>query len=825
LAERPALARKCPETWPLRKLDSIQIIPEEEELITLPNIKSAPETGSNEVLFDLGRYSNLSKTLRIVAQVGKATHNWVQLTNRNRPLKIELRAVSNFTKEKEITTQNATEELPTTSSMNKGPKKITVETRQSLPRASKVRAYDLFRNMDGDSSQSYVMTSISSSLVFFAISLSVLISPTMAINNSSIISCSNGVISVPPIKGWFELCIDNDCQSMNNTTRYIKYLLPISPTEKGANVHLRTLGANGVQEQHWLCDRPKFCEHQYLLSKSLLGNPHCWPAGAIATSAVLIYLIIAALMFATWVAVKITRKMKSHRSMIRPEDSETDAPSAPACSFELTPLPSAVIALCTLVCLVSSTGACQYGFMRHSADLVCNENNRCHLEYSRELLFNRLQSELCIEILHANKTVGSAKFVKKAVEFECSKVTEFFTRPTKSTIYQSKRCANAGSCINKCDRLKQNETVPELSRSAKYPGYSGCMNSCGGMFCGCFLPLPSCWFYKIAHRPVSDRIFEITQCPHWTTTVKLDIEITIANLTKKVEQSFIPYMATNIDNFNVTVISIQRPLYPLENKRFAISKDEAYMLPPNFKLPVACSTPTQALQEFNTCSNRVQCSCGSSPYSCQCPHDSFHKICENPQSILPLKTPHANIMVREGSIVATSNEEEMVLRIESKMLQDVVAELTINQECGFKISKLTGCYDCTLGAHFTAICKSSLEATVTVTCQTQQFLVKCGPSDEENEIILHFILHAHCSDRPTKFLLNGTLHYHLLNPLDVSAFGIDTHGVPLKHQWFSDITIPNIDPLLDAITGHWKLTLAAIGTVSGLLALTYLEDQ
>ncbi|KAK6047025.1 hypothetical protein COOONC_15472 [Cooperia oncophora] len=722
------------------------------------------ETQAQEKLIDLSRFSNLNKALRTVSIVGKAIRLWVAATNSNRGTVINLKSVPEYDTCSEISSkdfelsegvitqeqkhdsdkevaQNANEELPT-SSAKEGTKKIAVETRQSFPRASKIRAYDLSAIWI-----SYVTTSISSSLIFLAISLSVLISPTMAINNSSIISCSNGVISVPPIKGWFELCIDNDCQSMNNTTRYIKYLLPISPTEKGANVQLRTLSANGVQEQHWLCDRP-----------NLLGNPHCWPAGAIATSAVLIYLIIAAFMFATWVAVRITRKMKSHRILIPGNPT-------PVCSFELTPLPSAVVALCALVCLVSPTGACQYGFMRHSADL-------------------------------------------------CSKITEFFTRPTKSTIYQSKRCANAGSCIeNKCDRLKQN---PELSRSAKYPGYSGCMNSCGGMFCGCFLPLPSCWFYKIAHRPVSDRIFEITQCPHWTTTVKLDIEITIANLTKKVEQSFIPYMATNIDNFNVTVISIQRPLYPLEDKRFAISKDEAYMLPPNFKLPVACSTPTQALQEFNTCSNRVQCSCGSSPYSCH---------------ILPLKTPHANIMIREGSIVATSNEEEMVLRIESKMLQDMVAELTINQECGFKISKLTGCYDCTLGAHFTAICKSLVEATVTVTCQTQQFLVKCGPSDEENEIILHFnhpTVHeqcnAHCSDRPTKFLLNGTLHYHLLNPLDVSpsAFGIDTHGVPLKHQWFSDITIPNIDPLLDAITGHWKLTLAAIGTVSGLLALTYL---
>ncbi|KAK6019266.1 hypothetical protein OSTOST_15105, partial [Ostertagia ostertagi] len=225
-----------------------------------------------------------------------------------------------------------------------------------------------------------------------------------------------------------------------------------------------------------------------------------------------------------------------------------------------------------------------------------NEKNQCHLECSRELLFNRLQSELCIEILHGNRTVGSAKFTKKSIDFKSSKATEFLTRPTKLSLYHTKRCATTRSCQNnKCETIKQNETGKLQNILA-----TGCMNSCGGIFCGCG---PSFWFYKIAHRPISDRIFEITQCPHWTTTVKLEIE-----------QSFTPYVATNIDRLtliqhnNNHAKKIQRPCIILEKRvPLQIHKDKAYFLAPNFRIAIACNTPTQAMREFSTCSNIIQC--------------------------------------------------------------------------------------------------------------------------------------------------------------------------------------------------------------------------
>lgn len=398
--------------------------------------------------------------------------------------------------------------------------------REVLPRSSKTRAYEFFRSMEASISCPQLMPA--KFPLQFIMLLSVINSPTLAVQNSSLISCSKGMIDIPLMNGWFEICIDRECQALSNSTRLTRYMLPISPTPIGANVRLRTLANGAVQEEVRTCERANFCDHQYLLSKTLLGNPHCWPVGAIVTTAVLTYVVIAMALIAIWLTTNVIKKSRSDpKKKAKDTKGVTVEPTAP--SFELTPLPGSVhLAVCTLLCIVSSITACQHGYMRHSADLVCNEVNQCHYEYNRELLFNRLQSELCVEIIHGNHTVGLAKFRKKSVEFKCSKIVEFFTRPTIMDIYHIKRCAQAGSCTTKkCETVKPYEIISELNYTSEYPGYTGCMNSCGGPLRGCFVPLPACWFYRVTHRPPiytqlsrSRRGHGRETCPHGCTHIQ-----------------------------------------------------------------------------------------------------------------------------------------------------------------------------------------------------------------------------------------------------------------------------------------------------------------
>lgn len=251
------------------------------------------------------------------------------------------------------------------------------------------------------------------------------------------------------------------------------------------------------------------------------------------------------------------------------------------------------------------------------------------------------------------------------------------------------------------------------------------------------------------------------------------------------------------------------------------------MLPQNFQIPVACSNTEQAQTKFSTCTNRIRCNCGNSPHNCQCPDHAILNLRDKKEYTLPLTTPFTKLSANSHSITATSDEEEIVIRIESRFLQ-ASNELVINQNCELQTTELTGCYDCELGAHLTATCRSSTQVTVTVTCESQQFLVKCGPSGERSNVILSFhsphvheLCSAHCSEHPTNFLLNGTLYYHV-EPPHSSMFEVKSHGVALRHQWFADITMPNIDPLIGTIQNHWKVALGALTSVIAISAVTYL---
>ncbi|XGW10254.1 hypothetical protein V3C99_012050 [Haemonchus contortus] len=98
----PRWLRKHPKTWPITKMESIEITTEEPESVTLPNIEVIAKTESKETLFDLRRFSSLSKALRVVSRVCKTAKHWTRLTNKTRNLKIEPEAISKFSSEKEI---------------------------------------------------------------------------------------------------------------------------------------------------------------------------------------------------------------------------------------------------------------------------------------------------------------------------------------------------------------------------------------------------------------------------------------------------------------------------------------------------------------------------------------------------------------------------------------------------------------------------------------------------------------------------------------------------------------------------------------------------
>ncbi|KAK6749876.1 hypothetical protein RB195_002095 [Necator americanus] len=114
------------------------------------------------------------------------------------------------------------------------------------------------------------------------------------------IACVKGKINISPPNGSFQLCFDYHCRTFSEVTKNLTYVLLISPHNDQVKVALTTLDNHSMEKLETTCNRPDFCNRHHFLSKALLGNPHCWPAGAIGTLAVVVYISAVILTILFW---------------------------------------------------------------------------------------------------------------------------------------------------------------------------------------------------------------------------------------------------------------------------------------------------------------------------------------------------------------------------------------------------------------------------------------------------------------------------------------------------------------------------------------------
>ena len=488
-----------------------------------------------------------------------------------------------------------------------------------------------------------------------------------------------------------------------------------------------------------------------------------------------------------------------------------------------------VIACIAILTVLGSATSCQHGYMRHTVEVICSSYGNCTYNYSEEVLFNRISSSLCIEINHANKTIGLMTLTMKPVKLVCSKVSLFFTRETKQKAYYKTRCAEAGSCRrSKCSKMKSSEIVPELNSSSPYPGYSICDNTCGGLVCGCFLPLPACTFLRIAHIPQSETVYEVIGCTEWRPFIQLEVEFTLYNKGKLKRFELKPYLTEKLGEISVTVISLQKPHSTLMDKRFAIAASEAFMLPDFYQLPVECYSKTAALNSFANCTNRMICSCENlkAPQSCQCPPDSLQMLRKQVANVLPIRTPFTEIHCVDKEILAFSTEGEVTLAIESNLLVGS-KEYIIDQPCQITANEVKGCYSCIEGAKVQLQCHTAANSWVTVQCGLQVFPLECGPKNTSSEVLLDFnyavISHkcfTTCDGRNVTFNLSGILNYHPGSIPSLPFEAATEEAVGGKTSF--DFDIPDLNPLIRTVKEHWKLATAVCGALVLATGLTYL---
>lgn len=285
------------------------------------------------------------------------------------------------------------------------------------------------------------------------------------------------------------------------------------------------------------------------------------------------------------------------------------------------------LVLCAMTCPQAST--CQEGYTRHHVEMICTSQHNCSFHFSRDLLFNDITRTICIDILQANNSLGIIQVERLPTELHCSERTLFFTRETKTEIFSATRCAQMGSCVNNtCSRIQYNSEIAELSNASNFPGYSGCELSCGGLMCGCLLPLPACSFYRIAHVPVNDVVYKISRCMEWKPRIQLKVKMSLNNQIVDTTLRLVPYLSHRIQDVSFNVVSVAKPNCPLLSSTFALAHNEGLIIPEEVQLPVSCQTPKQAATNFRSCTNRMICDCDTevSPARCNCPQDSITTV-------------------------------------------------------------------------------------------------------------------------------------------------------------------------------------------------------
>uniref|UniRef100_A0A1I7WXL8 Uncharacterized protein n=1 Tax=Heterorhabditis bacteriophora TaxID=37862 RepID=A0A1I7WXL8_HETBA len=94
--------------------------------------------------------------------------------------------------------------------------------------------------------------------------------------NSNNLNCDNGIVSVKP---------DN------------KDRLPISPINARTRITINS--SNSTTDK--LCAPLELCRSaDTLLSRALIRNPHCWPAGAITSAVIIVYALILICLLIGW---------------------------------------------------------------------------------------------------------------------------------------------------------------------------------------------------------------------------------------------------------------------------------------------------------------------------------------------------------------------------------------------------------------------------------------------------------------------------------------------------------------------------------------------
>ncbi|KAK6046071.1 hypothetical protein COOONC_16426, partial [Cooperia oncophora] len=579
--------------------------------------------------------------------------------------------------------------------------------------------------------------------------------------DATTIYCKEGMVNIYPPPTPFQLCFDDNCRTFNNSPSVMQYELAPHPRTPDYRITLQS--------------------EKRKKDNTTMSNTTNISLSVITTE-------------------------------------RQNAPFSLATFRPASLASTALILSFAISLLATSSSACQNGYMRHSIDLVCSERSECHYEYRREVLFNDIQTSLCIQLRHRNVSVGLITIERVSEVLSCEKIDLFWTRETYHRMDYVTRCLGMGSCrTDRCESMKSTEIIPELNDSAPYPGYSSCSTQCSGIRCMCIIPWIAPWractFYRISHIPTTSQAYEVFECAAWKPTVTLNVTVEFYNIRESGTISLTPYYTKEFAQFNFTVISVQTPQIALHQK-YAQGDNETLVIPNEHIFPVMCQNYEQAVSNFSQCVNTRYCDCEV-------------ELRSNNDYILPKSSPHITVYGAQRKLFAKYNKGETTVAIISTTKLES-AHLNIDSPCSIDVKDLKGCYNCDQGSSLEIACQASSVSWATIDCMNNIFSIRCSPNTTVTSVKLAFdravidgYCRTNCGGKNVTTKLRGILRYVTYSgEADIFLRATSTNVPQL--DWLRDFHLPDMSPMWMILLGHWKVTLGTIITLVLLIILTYL---
>uniref|UniRef100_A0A7I4Y7E5 Phlebovirus_G2 domain-containing protein n=1 Tax=Haemonchus contortus TaxID=6289 RepID=A0A7I4Y7E5_HAECO len=356
--------------------------------------------------------------------------------------------------------------------------------------------------------------------------------------------------------------------------------------------------------------------------------------------------------------------------------------------------------------LIATAWACQtVNVFSHELKNCITKSGRtvCSIETASVLKVNSFKREACIRLQNNNATAMEIRIDWIGLRLLCQKRTVMYTRNVVQKVIDSKRCARMGSCVeNKCADINSTSMLEELSIGNSFPGSTYCIESCGGLGCGCLTPSSGCLLYRIYAVPADEETYEIFDCVKWQEEVKLKVR-----LRRQKEHKFRSYVIGLKPNVPITLPSMKTTLsvlswqyFNLLEARF-VRRGNTTALWTSSKLPLLqCSSKEEADSLKCSLIHTCECTPAESQVMCRCENqdiaEEFHQI----GNVLPVtypfvkmtNHPHYNVIARiEHGVTA-----ELVLNV-NETVGNIVTDTT-DEICYIANTHIYGCYSCKEGA-------------------------------------------------------------------------------------------------------------------------------